>query len=199
MFKDKVIFIPGMYGMLGGSLYRHLTKRRFQIAYYRGVDFLNKECLKRFLRTNSIDFAFLCSSKVGGIEANLKFPVKFLQKNINAAQNLIECLFNAYCKDLVYFGSSCIFPKKSPQYMKSNYLLKSSLELTNEAYSLAKLIGIKICEYYAKQFKVNYSVVIPPSLFGRGDNFNLKYSHVIPSILKRLYASKLNHDNSFTV
>ncbi|QPJ58399.1 NAD-dependent epimerase/dehydratase family protein [Candidatus Pinguicoccus supinus] len=199
MRNSNFIFIPGMYGMVGSSLYRYLTKKNKYFLHSRHVDFLNKSLLHDILKTTKIEKVFLCAAKVGGIEANSKYPLTFLNKNIVLIQNLIHELYNNNCNNLIYFGSSCIFPKKAPQPMKEIYLFKGLLEPTNEAYSLAKLIGLKLCEYYKKQLGVDYNTVIPSSLFGRGDNYNLKFAHVIPSVLKKIYVHKISNLNSFYV
>jgi GDP-L-fucose synthase len=141
----------------------------------------------------------LCAAKVGGILANENFPVEFLIKNINIQNNCISLAYKYKIKKLLFLGSSCIYPKFAKQPIKEKYLLSGKLEKTNEAYALAKISGLKLCEFYNKQYKTDYRAVMPTNLYGPNDNYDLKNSHVIPALIKKALSLKKKPNDAFII
>ncbi|MDB4846726.1 GDP-L-fucose synthase [Pelagibacteraceae bacterium] len=197
--KDKLkkskIFLAGHNGMVGSSLYRFLKKKNFKniITVSRNKLNLNDQIkVDKFIKEKKPNIIINCAGKVGGIWANSHYPVEFLDENILIQMNLIKSAYKNKIKHLINLGSSCIYPKNSKQPIKEEYLLSGQLEKTNEAYALAKIVGLKACEYYNKQYGTSYLTVMPCNLYGPNDNFDLKNSHFIPALIKKFVQSKKN-------
>ena len=196
------IYIAGHNGMVGKSLVNFFKSKNFDNLILVSRKQLNLENFKKvnlFLRKKKPDVIINCAGRVGGIMANYNFPTEFLNENILIQTNLIKCAHENNIKHFINLGSSCIYPKNSKQPIKEDYLLTDSLEETNEAYALAKIIGVKLCEYYNRQFKRNYFTLMPCNLYGPHDNFNLKNSHFVPALIKKIILSKINKDPNIEI
>ena len=192
--KNLRIFIAGHNGMVGKSLVNFFKKKKIGklvLASRRELNLENFNKVEKFIKIKKPNVIINCAGKVGGILANSSYPTEFLNENILIQTNLIKSAFN---NDLDYFinlGSSCIYPKNAAQPIKEDYLLTKSLEKTNEAYALAKIVGLKLCEYYNKQFNKSYLTLMPCNLYGPNDNFDLNNSHFIPALIKKIVNSKI--------
>ncbi len=197
--KKKIlrIFIAGHNGMVGKSLVNFLRNKKFGkliLVSRKKLDLENFKKVDTFLKKKKPEIIINCAGRVGGIMANYSFPTEFLNENILIQTNLIKSAHQNNIKHFINLGSSCIYPKSSKQPIKEEYLLTDSLEKTNEAYALAKIIGVKLCEYYNKQFDRNYLTLMPCNLYGPHDNFDLQNSHFLPALIKKIIISKINND-----
>jgi len=192
--KKKIkIFITGHKGMVGSSLFNFFKKKKFGKLIFATRSALNLEnSLKvdNFIKKHKPDVIVNCAGKVGGILANSVYPTEFLNENILIQTNLIKSAYKNNISHFINLGSSCIYPKKSKQPIKEKYLLSGSLEKTNEAYAIAKIVGVKLCEYYNKQFNTSYLTLMPCNLYGPNDNFNLQNSHFIPALISKIIKAK---------
>jgi GDP-L-fucose synthase len=189
---NQKIFLAGHNGMVGSSLYSFFKERKFKniiTISRKKLNLGNLEETDRFLKKKKPDIIINCAGKVGGIWANSQYPVEFLEENILIQMNLIKSAYKYKVKHLINLGSSCIYPKNSKQPIKEEYLLSGQLEKTNEAYALAKIVGLKACEHYNKQYGTSYLTVMPCNLYGPRDNFDLKNSHFIPALIKKIVNS----------
>ncbi len=195
---DSPIFIAGHNGMVGSSLKRKLEKKGFNnliIKDRSDLDLRDQLKVREFFELHKPAYVLIAAAKVGGIKANSDSPANFLYENLIMECNLIHEAFVSGVKNLLFLGSSCIYPKFSQQPIKEDSLLTAPLETTNEAYALAKISGIKLCDYYSQQYGVDYRSLMPTNLYGPGDNFNLEESHVIPALISKFHeAKKLNKD-----
>ena len=181
--------------MVGRSIHKYLLKKKTGNIITVDRKKLNLENLSKvnkFIKKNKPDVVINCAGKVGGILSNKSYPTEFLNENILIQSNLIRSSFLNGINHFINLGSSCIYPKKSKQPIKEKYLLTGSLEKTNEAYALAKIIGLKMCEFYNTQYKKSYFTLMPCNLYGPNDNFNLKNSHFIPALIKKITKNKKN-------
>jgi len=197
MKKNYRIFIAGHNGMVGKSLVNFFKNKNFGnliLVSRKKLDLENYRKVNLFLKEKRPDIIINCAGRVGGIMANFNFPTEFLNENILIQTNLIKSAHQNNIKHFINLGSSCIYPKNSKQPIKEEYLLNDSLEKTNEAYALAKIVGVKLCEYYNKQFNRNYFTLMPCNLYGPNDNFDLKNSHFVPALIKKIILSKINND-----
>jgi GDP-L-fucose synthase len=197
----KKIFLAGHKGMVGSAILNKLKKKNSKIfvASKKEIDLENYYQTENFFKKNKFDEIYLCAAKVGGILANENFPVEFLIKNINIQNNCISLAYKYKIKKLLFLGSSCIYPKFAKQPIKEKYLLSGKLEKTNEAYALAKISGLKLCEFYNKQYKTDYRAVMPTNLYGPNDNYDLKNSHVIPALIKKALSLKKKPNDAFII
>lgn len=195
------IFIAGHNGMVGSAILNILKSRRVKICFEerKNLDLMDTNQVERYFKKRNIDQVFLCAAKVGGIKANNKYPANFLYENIMIQANIINTAYKSNVKKLLFLGSSCIYPKKARQPLKEDYLLNGKLEKTNEAYAIAKISGLKMCEFYSKQFNLDYRTVMPTNLYGPRDNFDLESSHVIPGIIRKLHEAKINNNSSINL
>ena len=198
MSKAK-IFIAGHNGMVGSSITRQLLEsgeKNLITASHAKLDLTNQANVLSFLKKKKIDQIYVAAAKVGGIYANLKFPAEFIYKNIMIEANIIHSAFLTGVKKILFLGSSCIYPRSIKGSIKEEDLLSGKLEFTNEPYAIAKIAGIKMCESYNRQYGkshgVDYRCVMPSNLYGPGDNYDLKNSHVIPALIKKFYKAKKN-------
>ena len=190
--KYKKIFIAGHRGMVGSALVKYLKNqgaKKLILVTKKKLDLLNQDKVNKFIKYKKPDAIINCAGRVGGILANSKYPVEFLNINIMIQLNLINAAYQNKIQHFINLGSSCIYPKKAKQPIKEDYLLTSSLEKTNEAYALAKIIGLKACEYYNQQYGTSYLTLMPCNLYGPNDNFNLKNSHFVPALIKKIVNS----------
>ena len=192
----KTIFIAGHQGMVGTAV-RKLLANRFPaitpiLRTRQELNLCSSREVEDFFQETKPDAVIFAAAKVGGILANATYPVEFLSENIQMATNAIGAAARANVKRFLYLGSTCIYPKHAPQPMVESSLLSSPLEPTNEAYALAKIVGLKLCQYYRKEYGLNYHSAMPTNLYGPGDNYHPDNSHVIPGLLRRFHQAKID-------
>jgi len=163
------------------------------------LDLLNQKSVEEFFQSEKPEYVFLAAAKVGGIVANNTYPVDFLQDNLRIEMNVIESAYKNGVKKLLFLGSSCIYPKMAEQPIKEEYLLTGLLEPTNDAYALAKIAGIKLCQSYNRQYGTEYIACMPTNLYGPHDNFDLEKSHVMPAMIRKFHEAKINNLPSVTL
>jgi GDP-L-fucose synthase len=193
MNKNSTILITGGGGMVGSALIARLKKNKFNnllTPTSKELDLTSQKKVFDYFSKNQIDYVFHLAAKVGGIAANIESPADFLYENIIMESNVIHAAYKNNIKKLVFLGSSCIYPKECKQPMKEDSLLTGKLEPTNEGYALAKIAGLKLCEYYNKQYKTNYIALMPCNLYGENDHFELKKSHVISALIYKFTKAK---------
>ncbi len=182
--------------MVGSALVRKMTSQGYSNIVgktHSELDLTNQAAAEEFFKEEKPEYVFLAAGKVGGIGANSAFPADFIMENQLIQCNVIRSSFNNNIKKLMFLGSSCIYPKMCPQPIKEEYLLTGPLELTNEAYALAKISGLKMCQYYNIQYGTNYISVMPTNLYGPDDNYDLNNSHVVPALIRKFHQAKINN------
>jgi GDP-L-fucose synthase len=193
MNLNSKIFLTGHNGMLGSAIKRLLEQLLFEniiIAPRSELDLLDKEAVHKFIFKHKPEYVILAAAKVGGIQANIDNPAVFLYENLTIQNNVIHISYLAGVKKLIFIGSSCIYPRECPQPMKEEYLLTGPLEPTNEAYAIAKIAGLKLCEYYYKQYGFQSICLMPCNLYGPNDSFDLQHSHVLSALVKKFCDAK---------
>jgi GDP-L-fucose synthase len=193
MKKDSRIYVAGHTGLVGSALCRTLKNAGYHhiIRKTHGeLDLTRQHDVETFFEIERPEYVFLAAAKVGGIYANSVYPADFISQNLLIQNNVIDTSFKNHVKKLLFLGSSCIYPRNCPQPIKEEYLLAGELEKTNEAYAVAKISGIKMCEYYYKQHGANFISVMPTNLFGPNDNFDLETSHVLPALIRKFHDAK---------
>jgi GDP-L-fucose synthase len=191
------IFVAGHRGMVGSAIVRQLeqdSNNTVLTATRSELDLTNQQAVSDYFAENKIDQVYLAAAKVGGIHANNEYPAEFIYENLMIEANIIHAAHKNDVQQLLFLGSSCIYPKLAPQPMKEDALLTGELECTNEPYAIAKIAGIKLCESYNRQYGRDYRSVMPTNLYGENDNFHPENSHVIPALLRRFHEAKLNND-----
>ena len=190
----KKVFIAGHNGMVGKAIKKRLKQDDVEIltAQRKDLDLTNQEQTRNFLFLNKPDEVYISAARVGGIKSNSEYPAEFIHQNLSIQTNLIDASFNAGVKKLIFLGSSCIYPKFAKQPISESELLTGQLESTNEAYAIAKIAGMKMCEYYKNQYGVDFRSVMPTNLYGKYDNFNLNDSHVIPALIRKFHEAKID-------
>jgi len=194
--KNSKIFVAGHTGLVGSAVLRVLKKKGFKKIFYKtkkNLDLRNQKKTYSYILKIKPDAVILCAGKVGGIKANNDFSAEFIYDNLSIQNNVIHGSFKAKVKNLIFLGSSCIYPKYSKQPIKEHYLLSGILEPTNESYAIAKIAGVKLCESYNRQYKLNYKCLMPSNIFGPNDNYNLESSHFFPAIIKKLHNAKVKN------
>ena len=202
MNKQDKIYIAGHRGMAGSAIVRKLTEEGYQNLLMRTsaeLDLRNQQKTLEFLEKEKPDYVFLAAAKVGGIVANNTYRAEFIYDNICIQNNVIHGAYIAQTKKLLFLGSSCIYPRMAPQPIKEEYLLTGPLEYTNEPYAIAKIAGIKMCDAYRDQYGCNFISVMPTNLYGPNDNYDLKTSHVIAALLRKIHEAKVNNQSSVTL
>lgn len=198
----KRVFVAGYKGMVGSALVRHLEKKtniELVLRDRHELDLTVQSQVQAFFLKERIDVVYLAAAKVGGIVANNNYPAEFIYTNLMIECNVIHSAHLAGVNELLFLGSSCIYPKLAEQPMSESALLTGALEPTNEPYAIAKIAGIKLCESYNRQYGRNYRSVMPTNLYGENDNFHLENSHVIPALLRRFHEAKLNDASEIEV
>lgn len=196
MNKNAKIYIAGHRGMVGSAILRNLQSRgytNFVLRTREQLDLTNQSAVANFFAEEKPDYVFLAAAKVGGIVANNSYPAQFFYENIMIETNVIHSSYVANVKKLMFLGSSCIYPKFAAQPMPEDALLTGSLESTNEAYAIAKIAGVKMCDYYRKQYGCDFVSVMPTNLYGPGDNYDLLNSHVLPALIRKFHEAKINN------
>lgn len=201
MDKISKIYVAGHRGMVGSAIVRELKKQGYENIITRThaeLDLTNQKAVNDFFAAEKPEYVFLAAAKVGGIEANDKAPADFMYQNMMLEMNVINAAWRNECKKLEFLGSSCIYPRLAPQPMPESCLLTSSLEKTNEAYALAKISGLKYCEYLNRQYGTDYISVMPTNLYGPNDNYHPTHSHVLPALIRRFHEAKESGAESVT-
>ena len=201
MDKTSKIYVAGHTGMVGSAIVRELNKQGYENIITRShsqLDLINQSAVENFFKTERPEYVFLAAAKVGGIVANNTYPADFLYENMLIEMNVINASFKNNCKKLEFLGSSCIYPKFAEQPITEDSLLTGSLEPTNEAYALAKISGLRYCQYLNKQYGTNYISVMPTNLYGPNDNYDLVNSHVLPALIRRFHEAKEQHLDNVT-
>ena len=196
--KNDKIFLAGHNGLVGSAIYRLLKKKKFKNLIIQNRNKLNlfdQKKVENFLKIKKPKIVIIAAAKVGGIKANNEFGADFIRENLQIQSNIIHGCHINNINNIIFLGSSCVYPKKSKLPIKESYLLSGKLEKTNEPYAIAKIAGIKMCESYNKQYNRNYISLMPTNTFGYGDNYNLKNSHFIPALLRKIYQAKKNNKN----
>ncbi len=194
MEQQAKIYVAGHRGMVGSAIMRQLKQQSYTNLLTRSrqeLDLLDERAVARFFDQERPDYVFIAAAKVGGIHANSTYPAEFIYQNLQIQNHLIHQAYSHNVQKLLFLGSSCIYPKLSPQPIKEEYLLTSPLEPTNEAYGIAKIAGIKMCQSYNHQYNTNFIAVMPTNLYGTQDNFHPENSHVVPGLIRRFHEAKL--------
>lgn len=188
------IYVAGHRGMVGSALVRALRERgdcQLVLRSHDELDLTDAEQVDAFFAKNAIDSVYLAAARVGGIHANASYPAEFIQQNLMIEANVIHCAWKYRVEQLLFLGSSCIYPRAAPQPMREESLLSGPLEPTNEPYAIAKIAGIKMCESYNRQFGTDFRCLMPTNLYGPGDNYHLDDSHVLPGLIRRCHEALL--------
>jgi len=196
MELNSKIYVAGHRGMVGSSIVRELNRQGYNniiTRTYKELDLCNQKDVDYFFEKEKPEYVFLAAAKVGGIVANSEALADFMYENMILEMNVIHAAFKNNVKKLLFLGSSCIYPKLASQPMKESCLLTSSLEPTNEAYALAKISGLKYCEYLNRQYGTDYISVMPTNLYGPNDNYHPTHSHVLPALIRRFHEAKENN------
>ena len=200
--KNSKIFIAGHNGMVGSAIFKQLKRTGYKnilTVSKKKLNLLDQNKVEIFIKKNRPKITIIAAARVGGILANNNYKANFLYENIMIQTNLIHASYIAGVKNLIFLGSSCIYPKKSKQPIKEEYLLSGKLEKTNDAYAIAKISGIKMCEVYSKQYNLNYKALMPTNMFGPNDNYNLYTSHFFPALIKKIHNAKKNNQKNITI
>lgn len=189
MNKESKIFVAGHCGLVGSALMRKLQNDNYNNLIIRSIeqlDLRNQKAVIDFFEHEKPEYVFLAAAKVGGIKANNDYPAEFIYENLMIVNNVIDAAYRYSVKKLLFLGSSCIYPRDCPQPIKEEYLMTGTLEKTNEAYALAKIAGIGLCQAYNRQYGTNFISCMPTNLYGPHDNFDLTMSHVLPALVAKL-------------
>ena len=192
--KYSKIYVAGHKGLVGSAIMRKLISKGYKNIIFRSkkqLDLKNQNNVFNFIKREKPDFIFIAAAKVGGIYSNNKYKAEFILDNILIQSNLIHSAYLNGIKDLIFLGSSCVYPKLCKQPIKETYLLKGELEKTNDAYAIAKIAGIKMCESYNLQYKTNYKCLMPTNTFGPNDNYDLLNSHFFPALIRKIHELKI--------
>ncbi len=193
MDRNNRIFIAGHRGLVGSAIFRHLRSLGFEQLLVCGreeLDLADGAAVDRWFARHKPEFVFIAAARVGGILANSTYPVEFLSENLAIQQNVIRASYQCGVQRLLFLGSSCIYPRACPQPIREEYLLTGELEPTNRAYALAKIAGIELCWAYNREYGTSFLAAMPTNLYGPGDNFDLRTSHVLPALIRKVAEAK---------
>ena len=202
MELSSKIFIAGHTGLVGSALVRKLREQGFTNLVLRTrkeMDLTNQHAVEDFFETEKPEYVFLAAAKVGGIHANNTYPAEFIFSNMQVQMNVINAAHQSKAKKLLFLGSSCIYPKYSPQPMREDALLSGKLEPTNEPYAIAKIAGIIMCQSYNRQYGTDFISVMPTNLYGPNDNYHPMNSHVLPALIRRFHEAKIHGDSKVVI
>ena len=200
--KKSKIYVAGHKGLVGSAILRKLKAKGYKkiiVADKKKLDLTNQSKVYNFIKKNKPDFIFLAAAKVGGILSNQKYKAEFIYSNLSIQLNVINSAYMCGVKNLIFLGSSCVYPRNCPQPIKEQYLLNGKLEKTNDAYSIAKIAGIKMCESYNDQYKVNFKCIMPTNTFGPNDKYDDLNSHFFPALIKKIHNLKKNKKTRLTL
>ncbi|WPJ94732.1 GDP-L-fucose synthase [Coraliomargarita algicola] len=195
MDKQDTIYVAGHRGMVGSAVVRALQAEGYGSIMTRTrneLNLLDQSEVRAFFEAERPDVAVIAAARVGGIHANNTYPAEFMYENLAIAQNTIHAAYQAGVQRLLFLGSTCIYPKLAQQPIREESLLSAALEPTNEAYAIAKIAGLKLCEFYRRQYGVCYHSAMPTNLYGQGDNYHPQNSHVLPALIRRFHEAKQN-------
>ena len=198
---DK-IYVAGHNGLVGSAIVRLLMKKGYTNIITRTseeLDLRDQKLVNDFFENEQPAYVFLAAAKVGGIMANQTYPADFIFDNLSIQNNVIPAAYKWGVEKLLFLGSSCIYPKNAPQPIEEDYLMTGFLEPTNDAYAIAKIAGIKMCQAYHRQYGCRFISVMPTNLYGQGDNYNLQNAHVLPALLRKFHEAKMKNDPTVTV
>ncbi len=196
------IFVAGHRGMVGSAIARQLQVQKCTQLILRTrkeLDLTDQTAVNDFMQSEKPDYIFLAAAKVGGIHANDTYPADFISENLLIAMNIISAAYRSHARRLLFLGSSCIYPRLAPQPMTEDCLLTGPLEPTNEAYAIAKIAGIKLCESFNRQHNTDFRSIMPTNLYGPNDNFDLQNSHVLPALIRKFHEAKISGAESVEV
>jgi len=196
MDKNSKIYVAGHRGLVGSAIVRNLKEKGYTSIIgktHAELDLKDQNAVRKFFEKEKPEYVFLAAAKVGGINANNTCPADFIYENLEIQNNVIKAAFDYKVKKLLFLGSSCIYPKMCPQPIKEEYLLSGYLEPTNEAYALAKIAGLKMCQFFKKQYGANFISCMPTNLYGPNDNFDLNSSHVMPALIRKFHEARVNN------
>jgi len=202
MDKSDKIFVAGHRGMVGSALMRRLEARAFSSVVTRErsqLDLTDESAVAKFFANEKPHIVIVAAAKVGGIKANNDFPVEFLVENLRIQNNVIRSAYDIRVRKLLFLGSSCIYPKLAPQPIPESALLTGPLEQTNEAYAIAKIAGIKLCQAFSREYGANFISAMPTNLYGPNDNFDLETSHVLAALLRKAHEAKTRNDQKLVL
>jgi GDP-L-fucose synthase len=202
MNLESRIYVAGHNGMVGSAIVRKLKELGYINILFKSrkeLDLTNQFQVNHFFHFERPEYVFLCAAKVGGIKANNEMKGDFIYENIMIQSNIIKASFDNKVKKLLFLGSSCIYPKFSQQPIKEEYLLTGLLEPTNDAYAIAKIAGIKMCQSFNQQWGTNYISVMPTNLYGINDNYDLNNSHVLPALIRKFHEAKLENKSEVEI
>lgn len=200
MQKNSKIYVAGHNGLVGSAILKNLREKgynNFILRSFSELDLRNQAVVDDFFATEKPEYVFMAAAKVGGIMANNTFRAEFIYENLMVQNNVIHNSWKSGVKKLLFLGSTCVYPRESPQPMQEESLLTAPLEYTNEPYAIAKIAGIKMCESYNLQYGTNFLSVMPTNLYGPNDNFNLETSHVLPALIRKVYLGKCLENNDW--
>jgi GDP-L-fucose synthase len=198
MEKQNKIYVAGHRGLVGSAIVRNLKEKGYTNIIgktHTELDLKDQNAVRKFFQEEKPEYIFLAAAKVGGINANNTCPADFIYENLEIQNNVIKAAFDYKVKKLLFLGSSCIYPKMCPQPIKEEYLLSGYLEPTNEGYALAKISGLKMCQFFKRQYGVNFISCMPTNLYGPNDNFDLNSSHVMPALIRKFHEAKVNNED----
>ena len=202
MNRKSKIYVAGHGGLVGSAIMRNLAQHSYSNIIYRTsreLNLSNQTDVNEFFAAEQPEYVFMAAAKVGGILANQNYPAEFIYNNLMIEANVIHAAHENGVKKLLFLGSSCIYPRLAPQPIKEEYLLTGELEPTNDAYAIAKIAGIKMCQAYNRQYKTNFISVMPTNLYGPNDNFDLASSHVLPALIRKFHEAKIHHQSSVEI
>jgi GDP-L-fucose synthase len=200
--RFRSIYVAGHGGLVGSAVVRNLQKNGYSnilVRSHRELDLRNPEDVRKFFSETRPEAVVIAAAKVGGIQANSANPVEFLLENLQIQNNVVATSFEFGVKKLLFLGSSCIYPKLTPQPIREDSLLTGPLEPSNEPYAIAKIAGIKLCQAYARQYGANYICAMPTNVYGPGDNFDLEKSHVLPALIRKVQEAKMKKRSEVTI
>ena len=196
ILKNSKIYVAGHNGLVGSAIVRKLKEKGFKnilTASRKKLDLTKQNDVFNFLKKKKPKFLFIAAAKVGGIYSNKKYKAEYIYNNISIQNNLINGAFVNKINNLIFLGSSCVYPRNCKQPIKEKYLLDGKLEITNDAYAIAKIAGIKMCESYNEQYGTNYKCLMPTNTFGPNDSYHVLNSHFFPALIKKIYDLKKNN------
>lgn len=203
MFKDSKIYVAGHNGLLGSALIKKLKLKGYEniiVKSHKELDLMNQESVNNFFKEQELEYIFLAAGMTGGIISNSKYPAIFLHNNISIQNNIFSAANNYNIRHIIFYGSSCVYPKNCSQPIKEEYLLTGRIEETSEAYAIAKIAGIIACKSYNNQFNTNRFIsLIPNSMYGPRDNFDLENSHVLPALIRKFHDAKIEKKEKVTL
>lgn len=195
MNNDSKIFVAGHRGLVGSSIVRNLEEKGYTniiVKSHSELDLMKQVEVRKFFEEVKPEYVFLAAAKVGGIHANSMYPAEFIYENMQMQNNIIKAAHDFKVTKLLFLGSSCIYPKNCPQPIKEEYLLSGYLEPTNEGYAIAKIAGLKMCQFFKRQYGDNFISCMPTNLYGPNDNYDLNNSHVMPALIRKFHEAKVN-------